>query len=373
MSASTPTAFPRIDLASASELAEAIQVSLFLPNALDGYYRSSRFDWGTMIGDVRSGRRRAFCSDVWRQPHDPLWTESGVGLASEWGCGVDGAWCPSGWAGGPEVNNGVLGFDEASIGEPFLKIGVGLLAKGSCAVCNASDPHDAYHFNSPYRFVSPPTWQVHRTSAASVELVHEAQVRRHAYRLRRSLTVGVSSLTVVTTLENRGAEAFSTPYYSHNFLSVDGHGPGPGWALSLGGLNVSDYADSPPWAAPLADVFRPTADAKALRATSTPLDEPTKVKATYAADLASRGSWTAVAPNGFVVGKTMHGPLPLYAYNLYLEHATLSPEPIQLVSSLAPGQHVTLTQQVSIRVEPGSFGTATHYRAARGSGVHAEL
>ena len=65
---SAPSVYPHVTLASASELAEAIQATLFLPTALDGYYRSSRFDWGTMLGDVRSGRRRAFCSNVGLAP-----------------------------------------------------------------------------------------------------------------------------------------------------------------------------------------------------------------------------------------------------------------------------------------------------------------
>ena len=65
----------------------------------------------------------------------------------------------------------------------------------------------------------------------------------------------------------------------------------------------------------------------------------------------------------------MRGPLPLYAYNLYLEHTTLSPEPIQLVA-LAPGERITLTHTVSFSNEesaaPALVATGA---AAAGGGV----
>ena len=52
--------------------------------------------------------------------------------------------------------------------------------------------------------------------------------------------------------------------------------------------------------------------------------------------------------------------MPLYGYSLYLEAATVSPEPVQLVR-LGPGESTTLTHTVTL------FGTerprrAAHYR-----------
>ena len=42
------------------------------------------------------------------------------------------------------------------------------------------------------------------------------------------------TLSVKTWLQNRGRARLTTPYYSHSLLSIDRHGPGPGWSLSLG-------------------------------------------------------------------------------------------------------------------------------------------
>ena len=116
-----------------------------------------------MIGNVRYAGHVALDDNYWKEsratpdtPHNPTWTESGLGIASEWGCGDDGAHCGAGWGAYPEgTSNGVLGYEEAAAGGPFLKIGVGKLLKGSCAAmhwapsCNATDPDDVYHFGSP--------------------------------------------------------------------------------------------------------------------------------------------------------------------------------------------------------------------------------
>ena len=198
------------DYPNATLHAEGLSVVVFLPDATRGYYRASRFDASSMIGCVRldapsnaSGAvaHELFGNALWRVPHDPAWTEAGVGLASEFGCGDDGAVCWGSWsaerdaeaaaddaASAPApIANGVLGHDAAADGawlpraacadddddddghaptvtnrhgsssdrlslvllmppwralhemrppgEPFLKIGVGKLVKGSCAAC----------------------------------------------------------------------------------------------------------------------------------------------------------------------------------------------------------------------------------------------
>jgi len=118
------------------------------------YYVGSRFDHGSMIGDVIFEGRDVYGREFWRLPHNPSNPESGVGLASEFGCGEDGARC----VGKGEITNGVLGYDTAKVGEPFLKIGVGALVKGSCPHCGGND-NDDYKFNSPYKFHTTPTWK----------------------------------------------------------------------------------------------------------------------------------------------------------------------------------------------------------------------
>ena len=121
------------------------------------YYSGSRFEHGSMIGDItyKEGDRQVYGRSLWRTPHDPMDPESGVGLASEFGCGDNGSMC----AGKGDITNGVLGYDTARPGEPFLKIGVGQLIKGSCWECSG-DIGESYKFNSPYKFHKSPSWKV---------------------------------------------------------------------------------------------------------------------------------------------------------------------------------------------------------------------
>lgn len=99
------------------------------------FYYSSRFDHSSMVGLIRTkSSHRLYGTDLWKVPHNYRWPESGAGLASEFGVGDDGDLCifRCGWTAATDVTNGVLGYQEAASGEPFLKIGVGQLVKGSC-------------------------------------------------------------------------------------------------------------------------------------------------------------------------------------------------------------------------------------------------
>ena len=342
---------------------DALRAVVFLPGERDAaaYYRASRFDHGTMIGDLQFKGEKLFGSNYWRgDPHDPEWTESGVGLASEWGCGEDGHLCGPGWLDSPDndSSNGVLGYASAKLGEPFLKIGVGLLIKGSCLSCVPND--ETYRFNSPYKFSARPQWIVRRLTPSAVAMQHSASLGGYAYQLERTVQLTPDArLQVQTTLRNRGSLAFRTPYYSHNLLSVDDLPTGLGIRLALD-VNQSAYTDSLPWAAPLENFFEREASdrddtmrpvsSQMLRATR-PVSSPTRIKAIYSGSAAasSSGSWAVeFKQQRLAVTSTLGGPLPLYAYNLYIEDRTLSPEPIQMVA-LEPGQERVLTQTLQLQ------------------------
>ena len=260
-----------------------LSVRVFLPGEHDSYYRASRFDHGTMVGDIRFGNHTFFGDGWWRAPHDAEWTESGVGLASEWGCGEDGHQCAPEWerhgATHEEADmlamNGVLGYSEAGHGQPFLKIGVGMLVKGSCPACGPPGGDDTYKFNSPYQFAAAPRWEYRRLSDSAMEMEQSASLpsadtRPSAsedessahkklavgYRLRRTVSLPDSNtVQMQTTIANTGSRAFRTPFYSHHFLSLDNQATGPPLELALNLLNLSAYTDCLPWAEPLGRYF----------------------------------------------------------------------------------------------------------------------
>ena len=382
---------------SARLTSKDLEATVFVPDATSGYYRSTRFDHSSMVGLLRTrqsdpeGELTVFSGGVWRMPHDPFWTESGIGLAEEFGCGMDGTRC--GGLGDDNSTNGVLGYEEAEAGETFLKIGVGELRKGSCADCDGEDTHDLYRFNSPYAWAAEPEWTVHQTGPGRIEMVQELTLERRGmvwgYRLVKIVSVNGSLLTIDHSLENLGSAAFATPHYSHNFFTIDGHPTGPGFSLDLRLGNMSfrePGVDS--WATPLTDVATITRDGL-IRFESEP-SPATKIKAEFehfqeangTFELTfnlSRSSNTNAAKNGkqgqhdnyeeratrelrgtrsVRVRKTMDGPLPLRAMNLYVERGTLSPEPVVLIS-LPPGETQSWSHTVEVQVTGSRFAVET--------------
>jgi hypothetical protein len=171
-------------------------------------------------------------TELWRTPHNPYWPESGVGLASEFGVGDDGANCDykCGWNGVDDVTNGVLGYKEAEIGRSFLKIGVGELIKGSCPECDSTG---IYRFNSPYQFAKQPLWKMSQPSDNVVILEHEAKLNQYGYRLQKTIVLNDNVLSVTSTLTNLGVNAFRTAWYSHHFFDCDAEPIGPGYSLQM--------------------------------------------------------------------------------------------------------------------------------------------
>jgi len=370
--------YPNVTLRS-----EAIAVTWFLPpqaNDSVAYYKSTRFDWGSMIGDVRIGQHTLYGSNFWRSPSDPNWQaphdptlpEAGVGLAAEFGCGGNGASCGPGWD--PYTNgasNGVLGYEEAGAGEPFLKIGVGKLLKGSCPRCT----DDEYKFNSAYKFAEWPVWNVSSPGPAAdaLEMVHEASLNtKWGYRLKVRVSVQGNALIAERELTNIGSQAFATPQYSHNFLSADNRPVGPPFQLTFG-QNVSDYTEPGviseyKWAKPIAGYFR-LLGANTLQAVppeSSLSDDPPRLKAELsgATNMNSSASFVASLGGVTMASDTISTKASLYAYNLYVESTAVCPEPIQMLE-LNPGETATWRQHLLFgEFEPASSNTQSACRGA---------
>lgn len=312
-------AYPNVTLGG-----EHLQATIFLPGVDGAYYNANRFDHGTMVGDIRVGKHVLYPTGVWRQPHDPAKSEHGVGLASEFGCGEGGTTCDGselGWgAYSGKATNGVLGFDEAQVGEPFLKIGVGKLTK-------TSDDYSPFEDQEPSE---APIWTVeHDEKRSTVTMTHEAQLNsKWGYRLHRKIQIRSNMLMYETELENTGSEDFTTTHYSHSFLSADHEEIGPGWEVTLDTI-LDDYREPGvgAWAIPLTDHWE-HANSHSVRATS-PMGSD-KIKAVFKSSThAAKGTYHATFNKSLSVTNELTGPLPLFCFNLYIEGTTLSPEPMQ--------------------------------------------
>mmetsp|Transcript_5336 Transcript_5336/g.15044 ORF Transcript_5336/g.15044 Transcript_5336/m.15044 type:complete len:544 (-) Transcript_5336:333-1964(-) len=401
-----------------------IVITVYLPNGVDAganspdnlYYYSSRFEHGSMIGNIQIRRPQSsstsnddddaaqapsppqyhtlYGTNLWRIPHNSNWPESGVGLASEFGVGDEGDFCyyRCGWSQASDITNGVLGYKRARAGEAFLKVGVGALIKGTCPACDSTED---YKFNSPYMFAEPPQWKLTKLSKRGggsssggansiygITLEHQAALRpEHGYKLQKQMVlVQDNVLEVTTTLTNLGTLPFSTVWYSHNFFSCDDRAVGPGYAvdmdLTLQNDRASDdhYIDqlySEPgtwsWSTPLleygrivaaraADVVFGSSDyedgnTRNIRVEmDRTVDPGIRIKSEFVPQPNSQGAFVLEAcrtriQNTFRMNTPQENKFDMYAYNLYLERGTFSPEP-QMLFHFAAGETKSWTQRL---------------------------
>lgn len=356
-----------------------LSVVVFLPASLKpdepAFYMGSRFEHGSMIGSIhlknhylnsrgetRTSVHTLFGTDTWRQPHNSDWPESGVGLAAEFGVGDDGAFCyyRCGWSGADDVTNGVLGYQEAKIGEPFLKIGVGELIKGSCPTCDSTT--EDYKFNSPYRFSKMPDWVITQISDHSIAMEHEARLGDYGYKIVKDITLIDNTLTVTSTLTNLSQKPFSTAWYSHNFFNCDSKAVGPGYDLDLNLRGdqrpLYDEPGTWTWSTPLEDYAKVETKPHHVHIEMERALEPgIRIKSEFENDGSTNGAWTIRACDSVVESSIPEVELgtgiSLYAYNLYVERGTFSPEP-QILLNIDSGASKTWSQRlVVVPDDPG--------------------
>ena len=193
-----------------------------LPDARRGFYRNTRFDWGSMVGTItlplpdRSGN--VTLSGDARSP---------AGFVAEFGCGGSGALCPTppaspGRSYSASVTNGVLGFGDAGKGGEFLKVGVGRLRRPK-----AGRGGSHYETTWPYELAEAPQWDVIRDSRTpeGVTLQQSVRFKRWGWQLRRRVYTcdwprKQAGLCIDIQLTNRGEQSLRTPYCSHNLFNL---------------------------------------------------------------------------------------------------------------------------------------------------------
>ena len=201
-----------------------LQIEIAPPQLVAG----ARWNRGAFVTQVTLDNRHTFCG------REPTGGSEGIGL-----CGEFGLFVP-------------VGYDEARAGEWFPKLGVGLLHKTD------GKPYD---FTRPY-LIESFEWQIESAPDALQFECPPLPCRGYAARLRHTLSVRENALVLDTELENVGERVLRTREYRHNFLSLDGEGPGPKLALETSFALVPLDAEPTP-ARPLRfdAVPRPTVDA----------------------------------------------------------------------------------------------------------------
>ncbi len=182
--------YPKLELDNGK-----IRVSVYLPDAVRGYYRGTRFDWSGIIERVDTTRHRFY------QPlhavHDPHTHDCVSGPAEEFAM-----FHP-------------MGYREAAPGESFVKVGVGLLRKRD---------DSEYQFNGDYELVRPGGWQIEHGPHAITFRQDLEDDRGWAYRYHKVIRLAhdAPELTIRHDLENLGIKHIDIDHYNHNFTLIDG-------------------------------------------------------------------------------------------------------------------------------------------------------
>jgi hypothetical protein len=155
-----------------------------------------------------------FFGSLHAPPHRPNANDDTAGTAGEFGMG-------------PHTDNPPpIGYEDAAPGEPFLKIGVGRLAR-------VEEP--LYNFGALYRIIQPASWEIHHGERSIRFLSEDGPVRGHAYRYTKTVELSDSAPTfsVRHTLENTGSTAIAQTHYCHNFLRIDDTPIGSAYSIEL--------------------------------------------------------------------------------------------------------------------------------------------
>jgi hypothetical protein len=199
-------ALPQTDFPRARLTNGEIEVSILLPDAERGYYRGTRFDWSGIIEHVHY-RGHSFYGPLHAE-HDPYRHDAVSGPADEF------------------AMFNPMGFAEAGPGDSFVKIGVGLLAKGTS---------EEYLFDGDYRLRRPGIWRMEQGGSwIGFEQVLDGE-RGWAYRYRKTIRLpdGEPGFAIDYRLENSGTKAVDINHYNHNFTLIDGLPYGPDYLVEF--------------------------------------------------------------------------------------------------------------------------------------------
>jgi hypothetical protein len=183
---------------------DGAELTVYPPDAENGFYRGTRFDWSGVIEQLKFGGRTVF--NKWKAKHDPKNNDDITGPCEEFGMTEP------------------LGYTAARVGEPFLKIGVGELEKPQ---------EEKYNFFRNYTILNTGRWKTSSViglpgETASIAFRHTIHAKNgYAYHYVKSVTLSSSGegrpvfLDLRHELINIGEKRIETDYYNHNFFNVD--------------------------------------------------------------------------------------------------------------------------------------------------------
>ncbi len=310
---------PAADVPQAEITNGELRVKLYLPDAHQGYYRGTRFDWSGVIAALEYKGHNYYgpwYNRVDARVHD--FQYEGAEIVASTCSGITGPVEEF------QTDHHALGFDEAKVGGTFIKIGVGVLRKDSAE----------YDFVKQYEIVNAGKWSV-KTHGDSVEFIQEltdpATGYGYIYHKTVRLVAGKPEMVLEHTLKNTGRRAIHTSVYNHNFLVLDHQPPGPDFSLTF------------PFA--LQSLEPPNKDLAEIRGKQFVYLQTLANKDVVFARLAGFSDSThdneiRIENHRVGAGMLIRGNRPLSSLNLWSIRSVLSVEPF-IAMSIEPGSEFT--------------------------------
>jgi len=198
-----------------------IRVKLYLPDAHNGYYRATRFDWSGVIASLEYSGHNYY--GPWFDSVDPKvhdFRYAGAEIVASPCSGISGP------AEEYQTHGTALGWDEAKVGGTFIKIGVGVLRKDAVK----------YDFVKDYEIVDSGKWTVQQHPdfiEFTQELAEPSSGYGYVYHKTVRLLEGKPVMVLEHRLKNTGRRTIQSMVYNHNFLVLDKQPPGPDFSISV--------------------------------------------------------------------------------------------------------------------------------------------
>ena len=166
-----------------------ISAKILLPEEGKGYYQGTRFDWSGVVSDLEYDGHSFF--GVWNPKFEQGLHDAIVGPVEEFT---------------------VIGYDEAAIGQTFLKIGVGELEKPK---------EDSYSRFKTYQIKNQGKRKT-KVGKDEIEFIQNLKMANgYSYKYSKKMELKGSSLILSHSLKNTGNKTINSSAYNHNFFMID--------------------------------------------------------------------------------------------------------------------------------------------------------